>query len=133
MTKMLKIGELAEASGSTIDTIRFYENKGLVLPGNRSASGYRHYNPQSISVLKFIQMSKDLGFTLAEIKEFLEIKIGRGGKCNLALDKIRNKESEIDTKINDLKKIKKALRKISTICEENDGEEQCHFLDIITK
>lgn len=129
---MLKIGELAEASGSTIDTIRFYENKGLVLPGERSASGYRHYNLESVSVLKFIQMCKELGFTLSEIKDFLEIKIEKGGKCNLAFDKIKSKESEIDVKISDLKKIKKALKKISKICEESNGEACCHFLDHLT-
>lgn len=133
MIKRLKIGELAEASGSTIDTIRFYENKGLVIPGERSASGYRHYDPQSISVLKFIQMCKELGFTLAEIKDLLEIKIDKGGKCSLALEKIKSKEIEIDAKINDLKKIKRALRKVSSICEESKGEERCHFLDLMVK
>jgi DNA-binding transcriptional MerR regulator len=131
MIKKLKIGELAQASGSTIDTIRFYENKGLVLPGERSASGYRHYNLESISVLKFIQMCKELGFTLAEIKELLEIKIEKGGKCSLAFEKIKSKESEIDVKINDLKKIKRAIQKITKICSESDGEKECHFLDLI--
>lgn len=132
MSKKLKIGELAEASGSTIDTIRFYENKGLVIPGERSASGYRQYNLDSVAVLKFINMCKNLGFTLSEIKEFLEIKIEKGGKCNLALDKIKDKESEIDVKISGLKKIKKTLKRISKTCEESDGEKYCHFLDHLT-
>lgn len=131
MAKMLKIGELAEASGSTIDTIRFYENKGLLIPGDRSESGYRHYNEEAISILKFIQLTKELGFSLTEIKEFLEIKIDKGGTCSLALEKINSKEAEIDAKINDLKKIKKALKEISLRCEEDAGKEPCHFLELL--
>lgn len=133
MEKMLKIGELALACDSTIDTIRFYESKGLLNPGERSNSGYRHYTSNAISILKFIQMSKDLGFTLTEIKEFLEIRIERRGKCSLAFEKILLKQSEIDNKINDLKKIKKALNKISKHCQESSTEEPCHFLDLLNK
>jgi DNA-binding transcriptional MerR regulator len=128
---MLKIGELAEASGSTIDTIRFYENKGLLIPGERGDNGYRHYEEEAISVLKFIQLTKELGFSLTEIKDFLEIKIDKGETCSLALEKINSKEAEIDAKINDLKKIKKALKKISLRCAENVGREPCHFLDLL--
>jgi DNA-binding transcriptional MerR regulator len=131
MTKMLKIGELAEASGSTIDTIRFYENKGLLIPGVRSESGYRHYNDEAISILKFIQLTKELGFSLSEIKEFLEIKIDKRGTCSLALEKIKNKENEIENKINDLKKIKKALKKISFRCEADGDKSPCHFLEFL--
>ena len=131
MTKILKIGELAEASGSTIDTIRFYENKGLLLPRVRSDNGYRHYNQEAISILKFIQITKDLGFSLSEIKEFLEIKIDKRGTCSLAMEKIKNKETEIENKIKDLRKIKKALRKISFSCETDGDKGPCHFLEIL--
>ncbi len=131
MTKMLKIGELAEASGSTIDTIRFYENKGLLVPGVRSDSNYRHYNEEAISILKFIQLTKELGFSLSEIKEFLEIRIDKRGTCSLAMEKIKNKEAEIENKINDLKKIKKALKKISFRCEADGDKGPCHFLELL--
>lgn len=76
-------------------------------------------------------MSKDLGFTLTEIKEFLDIKIEQNGKCTLAFEKIQSKEAEIDSKINDLKKIKKALKKISERCKVSQGKESCHFLELI--
>jgi MerR family Zn(II)-responsive transcriptional regulator of zntA len=133
MAKMFKIGELAEASGSTIDTIRFYENKGLLMPGDRSESGYRQYHRSAIEVLKFIQMSKELGFSLSEIKDLLEIRIESNGKCSLAFEKIQAKENEIDAKIKDLKRIKKALKMISERCEINqDDKLPCHFLEIIT-
>jgi DNA-binding transcriptional MerR regulator len=131
MSKMLKIGELSEASGSTIDTIRFYESKGLINPEERGESGYRFYKKDAISVLKFIQISKDLGFTLTEIKDFLELKVEKGGICTLALEAIEKKEVEIENKINSLKNIRKALKKVSQRCQESDGERPCHFLDLL--
>lgn len=132
--KTIKIGELAEASGSTIDTIRFYENKGLLKPVERSESGYRQYHKSAIELLKFIQMAKDLGFSLSQIKELLEIKIESNGKCSLAFEEIQAKEIEIDAKIRDLKRIRKALKKISEKCEVNREDiSPCHFLELVTE
>lgn len=131
MNNLYKIGELSKEAGATIDTIRFYEDKGLLGPDSRSSSGYRYYSDIAIRTLNFIQSAKDLGFTLAEIKELLQIKIRKGGKCSLALEKIREKENDIERKITELKRIKKALKKVSSKCEEAKPSEPCHFLELL--
>lgn len=61
------IGKLAEAAGVHVETIRFYERRGLLAPPPRSASGYRQYSPDDLWRLQFIARGKRLGFTLAEI------------------------------------------------------------------
>lgn len=132
MDSLYKIGELSKETGATIDTIRFYEDKGLLAPEKRSSSGYRYYNSSAPHILNFIQSAKDLGFTLIEIKELLEIQISKKGKCSLALGKIKEKEANIDKKILELKKIKKALARVSEKCESTSGESQCHFLELLT-
>jgi DNA-binding transcriptional MerR regulator len=131
MSELLKIGQLAKESGTTIDTIRFYEDKGLIKPNSRSESGYRFYNADTINTLNFVQMAKELGFTLAEIGSFLEIQITKKGKCSLAQEKIVEKMSDIDKKISDLKLIKKALNKISSKCDTSTSESSCHFLELL--
>lgn len=131
MTALLKIGQLSKKSGATIDTIRFYENKGLIKPVSRSESGYRFYGPDAINTLNFVQSAKELGFTLAEIGSFLEIQITKKGKCSLAQEKIIEKISDIDKKISDLKSIKKALSKISLKCDSSASENPCHFLELL--
>ena len=131
MTELLKIGQLAKESGTTIDTIRFYEDKGLIKPKSRSESGYRFYNTDTINTLNFVQMAKELGFTLAEIGSLLEIQITKKGKCSLAQEKIVEKMSDIDKKISDLKLIKKALNKISSKCDASTSESSCHFLELL--
>lgn len=131
MNNLYKIGELSKEAGATVDTIRFYEDKGLLKPESRSSSGYRYYGDIALQTLNFIQSTKELGFTLTEIKELLEIQINRGGKCSLALEKIREKETDIERKIKELKKIKKALRKVSSKCEEASSNQPCHFLEFL--
>lgn len=131
MSNLYKIGELSKEAGTSIDTIRFYEDKGLLTPETRSESGYRYYGKIALHTLGFIQSAKELGFTLSEIKELLEIQIYKGGRCSLALRKIKAKEDDVDRKIQELKKIKKALEKASEKCEKSEASESCHFLELL--
>ncbi len=131
MSNLYKIGELSKVAGATIDTIRFYEDKGLLKPESRSSSGYRYYGNTALKTLNFIQSVKELGFTLNEIREFLEIQFNNSGKCSLALEKIKEKEGDVERKIIELKKIKKALKKVSSKCEETNSNEPCHFLELL--
>lgn len=131
MKNLLKIGELSKESGVSIDTIRFYEDKGLINPTNRSEKGHRYYEPATSSALQFIASSKDLGFTLNEIKDLINIKVSKNGKCSFALDKLKEKERDIDKKITELKKIKTALKKVSKKCESSKSDSKCHFLELL--
>jgi len=63
------IGELARAAGVNVQTVRYYERLGLVLPDGRSASGYRRYGPRSLVKLQRIKQAQRLGFKLAEIRD----------------------------------------------------------------
>lgn len=131
MKSLYKIGELSKLSGSSIDTIRFYEDKGLLVPKSRSQSGTRSYDTSALKALSFINSAKELGFSLSEINEFLLIRTGKKNECSLSLKKISHKEEEVDGKIKELKKIKKALHQIATICKDSGGKQPCHFLEML--
>jgi hypothetical protein len=73
--KPLTIGEVARQAGVGIETVRFYERKGLLDEPQRRASGYRQYDPEAVAVLKFIRRAKELGFTLKEIKGVLGLRL----------------------------------------------------------
>lgn len=133
MKNRLKIGELSKESGVSIDTIRFYEEKGLISPASRSEKGYRFYDPSTSNALKFIITSKELGFTLSEINDLINIQVSKKGKCSLTLNKIKEKELDIDKKISELKKIKRTLNKVSKKCESADSDSSCHFLELLGK
>ena len=72
---MFQIGELAKRCGVTADTLRFYEKNNLIAPASRSESGYRLYDENNQKQVTFILKSKELGLSLDEIKELLEIRL----------------------------------------------------------
>lgn len=81
-TNQMLIGTLAEAAGVGVETVRFYEREGLIPEPPRSASGYRLYDVDAVRRLRFIRSAKDLGFTLAETKELLELRVTDTTGCD---------------------------------------------------
>ena len=73
----ITIGELASRTGVGIETIRFYEKKGLIPDPERSHSGYRQYPEDAVRRIRFVLHAKDLGFSLAEIGELLSLRVER--------------------------------------------------------
>jgi DNA-binding transcriptional MerR regulator len=110
MTKQaFRRGELAEASGLNPETLRFYEQVGLIRKPNRAANGYRQYGPEALRRLQFIKEIKDLGFTLREIEELLALKAKNAISCRTSASTAQNKIDEVDEKIRALKAMRKRL------------------------
>ena len=107
----MRIGLLAKRSGLSVDTIRFYEKKGLLDSDLivRRSNNYRDYSEESLEQLMFIQQAKQLGFTLTEIQGWIQgIKsnqLTNAEKCKI----INQKLQEIDDRINELEKMKTPL------------------------
>lgn len=117
MKESLTIGKLASASGVSVETIRFYERKGI-LKQPRKQGAFRHYPDEYIARVQFIKRSQELGFTLKESKELLDLRIRNQSKCSDVLSKTEEKITEIDQKIKDLKQMKKSLQGLANCCED---------------
>lgn len=105
----LRRGELAEATGLNPETLRFYENKGLIRKPERTANGYRQYGPDALRRLTFIRQIKELGFTLREIEELLDLKARNAISCRTSAVTAQRKIDEVDGKIAALKAVRKRL------------------------
>ena len=126
------IGQLAKEAQVKTDTIRFYEKIGLMPKPLHTQSGYRHYVSEDIKRLKFIIRAKEMGFTLAEIKGLLAIKISSNNTCDAVYVQSQNKIKNINQKISELKKMKKALDKLAEQCHlENHLQRDCPILDAL--
>ncbi len=77
----MRIGELAEAAGTTSKTLRFYEEQGLMPPAERTPAGYRHYAPDAVARIDFIHRGQAAGLTLAQIRQILDIRDGGNAPC----------------------------------------------------
>lgn len=113
----LSIGDLASATGTKVVTIRYYEKVGLLPEPPRSAGNYRTYDTGHRDRLRFIRRCRDLGFTLEQLRELLDLSAQTDRDCT-RVDRIaRDHLHEVEQKIEDLSKLAKELKRISTCCE----------------
>jgi MerR family Zn(II)-responsive transcriptional regulator of zntA len=129
----LKIGELAQATGISIEAIRFYESKGLLAARERSAGGYRLYSPDELAKLRFIRRAKMVGFRLEEIKELLELRLHPDEHTCLEVKQYtRHKIEELEQRISELARIKASLQRLHTACCGGDESAlNCSILQLL--
>jgi len=129
----LKTGELAKQAGVNVETLRFYEREGLLPEPPRRASGYREYPPDSVQRIRFIQRSKELGFTLREIKGLLELRVNPETTCAQVKEHAAEKISDVKQKVTDLKAIERALKKLMDTCSGSGPIDECPILRHLEK
>ena len=122
--KIMKIGEVAKRSGTGIETIRFYEREGLLLEPERRPSGYRQYDEATVERLDYIKRAKELGFTLAEIKELLDLSSAHSN-CDHIRQRAEAKITAIESKIRNLQQMKRSLGKIVERCRTTNSTDEC--------
>lgn len=127
------IKKLAERAGVNPETVRFYERKGIMPPPKKNASGYRYYTENDVRRLHFIQMAKKHGFTLSEIKELLELKVDPHTSCEEVQAIAEEKIQDIQLKINELTKMKNALKRLAASCHSGAPAGDCPILEEFEK
>lgn len=122
-------GEIAEKAGVNPETLRYYERKELIPAPPRSDGGFRLYDDDYVDRLRFIQRAKDLGFTLAEIKGLLDLRVDEEATCQNVRARAKRKLDEVEEKIRDLQRIRKALSRLADACEDDGPTSDCPILD----
>jgi MerR family copper efflux transcriptional regulator len=131
--KYLTIGKLARQADVNIDTIRYYERRGLITPVRRKESGYREYLDDAIVRIRFIKHAKELGFSLDEIGELLSLKLDPKTKCGDIKERAQKKIGEIEDKIQMLEKMRLTLVRLTKMCEEGKQVSECPILDALDR
>lgn len=129
----LKVGEVAERSGVGVDTVRFYERRGLIPEPPRTPSGYRQYPEATVERLLFVQRAKALGFTLEEIGELLELRFDPGTRPADVRRRAEEKLEEIDDKLRDLRTMKADLTKLVDACAGPTDPDDCAILTALSE
>ena len=128
-SKSLTIGKLARAAGVGVETIRYYQQRGL-LPVPSAVGAYRHYPEELTARIRFIKRAQDLGFSLDEIAELLRLEDGadRNSIRRIATDRL----DQIVQKLNDLRRMQKALNHLITQCEHTQADLPCPIISTLT-
>ncbi len=126
----LTIGKAAELTGCNIETIRFYEKQALLPPAERSPGGHRLYSAQQVARLGFIRRSRELGFSMDEIRQLLSLVDGNAVSCEQVKSVADGHLADIRARIEDLRKMERSLKQLSARCSGADIPE-CPIIEAL--
>lgn len=126
---MLTIGKVAERAQVTADSIRFYEREGLIRPAGKSESGYRLYTEEAIRRIEFIKQAQECGFSLADIRELLELRSTDSACCDDIYRVSVGKKLQLEHKIKALNAMSQALTRLIDMCShDRKSLDECPIL-----
>ncbi len=126
-----KIGDVARRAGVNKETVRYYEKRELIPKPDRRRSGYRIFTQRHIDQIRFIKRAQELGFTLSEIKEFLELRVDEDTSCSEIKEEAQQKYQDVAQKIKDLQRIKETLTDLIDSCSEDGPVGGCPILEAL--
>lgn len=130
--KTLTIGQLAKRSHVTVETIRYYERRGLIPNPPRRPSGYRQFSQTDLERMRFIKHAQSIGFTLKEIAEMLALKVEDSATCGDVTQKIDAKLIDVAGKIKTLLRMKDTLIKLKQACKKPMApSKDCPILELL--
>lgn len=126
MTNELTIGRLADEAGVNVETIRYYQRRGLMTEPDKPTSGHRRYGLAAIKRVRFIKRAQVLGFTLDEVGSMLELDDARA--CAETRELATHKLQVIEEKLADLKAMRKALMNLLRQCDTGAARGNCPII-----
>ena len=127
----ITISKLAKKAEVNIQTVQYYERRGLIPDPQRTESGYRQYSHETVSRIRFIKRAQELGFSLKEISELLSLRVDKNTTCGDFKNIAEVKISEIADKIHSLNEIKKALTKLVALCSGEGPTGECPIIETL--
>lgn len=122
------IGEVARQAQVAVDTVRYYERNRLLPEAPRRPSGYREYDQDDVKRLRFIRRAKELGFTLAEIRELLALSVDRERGVRGVKDRAQTRLAEVERRIRELEQVRQGLTRLIADCPGRGALDRCPIL-----
>jgi MerR family copper efflux transcriptional regulator len=127
----LTIGALAKEAGVGVETVRFYERRGLVRRPVRPRGGYRSYPEEAVAQIRFIRNAQGLGFTLQEVKDLLALRVTAGTSCAAVRSRAAAKAADVKRRVADLERIRVALERLVAVCPGRGAIAGCTILEAL--
>ncbi len=125
----MTIGQVASHAGVNVQTIRYYERRGLIPEPQRAPSGYRRYPEEAVRRVGFIKRAQELGFSLNEISDLLKLRVRSATACATVAKRARSKIAVVEEKIADLQRLKRVLGRLMGACETRAQTGECPILE----
>lgn len=127
----LRTGEVAAQAGVNVQTLRYYERRGLLKEPERRPSGYREYPADAVRLIRFIKRAQELGFTLTEIEDLLRLRDDQDRACAEVRSAAEAKIEDIEQKIRHLRAMKRALGVLVATCATEGSPRHCPILEAL--
>lgn len=127
----MNIGQVARLSGLSNKTIRYYESIALIPPATRQANGYRDYNHEALSVLRFLRQARQFGFSLEECRELVALYRDPQRRSAQVHALVEDKLAEVDQRIKELRSMKKLLVELVSSCPNDEGSD-CEIINTLS-
>ena len=119
---------MARQAGVNVQTLRYYERRGLLPAPERSSAGYRAYTPEAVRVVRFVKRAQLLGFSLDEIEELLHLAAGGPDNCDTARAMANARMDDLGRRIAELTAMRDGLARLVDTCEMPRAERECPIL-----
>ena len=126
------IGKLAAAAGVTVETIRYYESRGLIDQPPKPPQGFRRYSLDAVTRIQCIKRAQELGFTLTEVAELLDLRVHADSLCDEVREQAEAKITDIKEKIRTLQRMEQTLSDLVQSCEQRTPTGTCPILQALT-
>jgi MerR family transcriptional regulator, mercuric resistance operon regulatory protein len=126
-TRAYTIGTLAAAAGVNVETVRYYQRRGLVAEPLRPRGGVRRYSEDEAERLRFIKRAQAMGFTLAEIDQLVRLRVRRS--CRATRELAAAKLRMLDGRIRELRQLRSELARLVADCDANTEETRCPVIE----
>jgi len=126
----ITIGKAAAAAGVNVETIRFYQRRGLLLEPPKVLGGFRYYDEATIARVRFIKRAQALGFSLEEVLGLLALE--QSNACHETHDVAVRKLQLVEERITDLRRIRTTLKKLVQQCEAGSAAVSCPIIESLT-
>jgi MerR family transcriptional regulator, mercuric resistance operon regulatory protein len=129
--EMMRIGEVAERAGVNVQTLRYYERRGLLPSPTRRPSGYREYTMDTVRLVRFIKRAQELGFSLDDVGELIELRENLS-RSRVAVRSVAvRKVADIAARIRRLAAMQKALEQLIATCECTGASRSCSIIEAL--
>jgi len=128
----LTIGKAAQAAGVGVETVRFYERRGLIeQPPKPATSGFRTYSGETVARIRFIRQAQELGFSLREAGELLDLKADPAADAAAVRERAAMKRAQVEDKIEQLERIRGALEALIAACPGSGALRSCSIMEAL--
>ena len=128
----MRIGQLASATGTKPETIRYYERAGILPTADRTDSNYRDYSDEHLATLTFVRRARELGFSMAQVRELLALSDHDDKPCEDVDHLVQCQLAEIERKITDLAALRDELGQMLRSCEA-DRIGECRIVESLAR